>query len=496
MRALLGEHRWTRALDIRRFERIGATELDLWRAERMSRSGLVIVASGALSADAFARAIDEAFARLPELPEPQRITPGPPRTSPRTVVIERPGTQTIILLAAPMTVPDLKEAPKLSIAAAILGGGAQGRLFKAVRGDLGATYGASASISTVHRDQRIVLVQASVANDLAKASLASLRATYAKWHAEGVTEAELVPARERSISGVRSAWRDIMSANNWLLGLLLEDRRLQVKAGRSRFNLQTLAAADFPRMVEARDAAKSLTLPQKALKHALGLVQFAMAVQDIRYYLNGVLLSVDKNVLRVVATDGHRLSYAAETLENELESVEAILPRKTVLELIKLLGDGDDPVTLTIGTNQVRFAFGGIEIVSKIVEGKFPDYLKVIPTTHRNLVSLARVPLAQSLNRAAILSNEKIRGVRLVFTKNALSIICTNNEQEEAEESLTIDYDGDPLDIGFNISYLLDVLNHVDCETVTVAMGDSNSSALVQMPGRDDFKYVVMPMRI
>ena len=224
MRALLGEHRWTRALDIRRFERIGATELDLWRAERMSRSGLVIVASGALSADAFARAIDEAFARLPELPEPQRITPDPPRRSPRTVVIERPGTQTIILLAAPMTLPDLKEAPKLSIAAAILGGGAQGRLFKAVRGDLGATYGASASISTVHRDQRIVLVQASVANDLAKASLASLRATYAKWHAEGVTEAELVPARERSISGVRSAWRDIMSANNWLLGLLLEDR--------------------------------------------------------------------------------------------------------------------------------------------------------------------------------------------------------------------------------------------------------------------------------
>ena len=280
------------------------------------------------------------------------------------------------------------------------------------------------------------------------------------------------------------------------VALEAKENRMVVRAGKSRFNLQTLAAADFPRMVEARDAAKSLTLPQKALKHALGLVQFAMAVQDIRYYLNGVLLSVDKNVLRVVATDGHRLSYAAETLENELESVEAILPRKTVLELIKLLGDGDDPVTLTIGTNQVRFAFGGIEIVSKIVEGKFPDYLKVIPTTHRNRVAIGRAALAQSLNRAAILSNEKIRGVRLVFTKNALSIICTNNEQEEAEESLTIDYDGDPLDIGFNISYLLDVLNHVDCETVTVAMGDSNSSALVQMPGRDDFKYVVMPMRI
>ncbi len=275
-----------------------------------------------------------------------------------------------------------------------------------------------------------------------------------------------------------------------------KENRMVVRAGKSRFNLQTLAAADFPRMVESRDSTRSLSLPQKALKHALGLVQFATAVQDIRYYLNGVLFSVEKNTLRVVATDGHRLSFAAEALAGEHESVEAILPRKTVLELIKLLGDTDDPVALSIGSNQVRFSFGGIEIVSKIVEGKFPDYLKVIPTTHRNKVVIDRATLAQSLNRAAILSNEKIRGVRLVFTKNALSIICTNNEQEEAEEGLAIEYDGDPLDIGFNISYLLDVLNHVDSETVSVTMGDSNSSALVQIPGNDDFKYVVMPMRI
>jgi len=271
---------------------------------------------------------------------------------------------------------------------------------------------------------------------------------------------------------------------------------MTVRAGKSRFNLQTLAAADFPKMVEAKDASKTLTLPQKALKSALGLVQFAMAVQDIRYYLNGVLFSIDKDVLRVVATDGHRLSYASESLGSDHGSVEAILPRKTVLELIKLLADTDDPVSLAIGSNQARFSFGGIEIVSKIVEGKFPDYQKVIPSGHKNRVALDRATLAQSLNRAAILSNEKIRGVRLVFTKDALSIICTNNEQEEAEEGLAVEYDGDPLDIGFNISYLLDVLNHVDSETVTFTMGDSNSSALVQMPGNDDFKYVVMPMRI
>src|SRR5204863_8538083 len=154
------------------------------------------------------------------------------------------------------------------------------------------------------------------------------------------------------------------------------------------------------------------------------------------------------------------------------------------------------PADHALGSNQSRFACGGSEIVVKNVEGKFPDYQKVIPTTHKNRVSLERGTLAQSLNRAAILSNEKIRGVRLVFTKDALSIICTNNEQEEAEEGLAVDYDGDPLDIGFNISYLLDVLNHVDTATVSVTMGDSNSSALGQLPGRDDFKHGVMPMRI
>jgi DNA polymerase-3 subunit beta len=280
------------------------------------------------------------------------------------------------------------------------------------------------------------------------------------------------------------------------VSLEAKESRMTVRAGKSRFNLQTLAAADFPRMVEAKDASKTLSLPQKALKHALGLVQFAMAVQDIRYYLNGVLFSVDNGTLRVVATDGHRLSFASQALDGDHGNVEAILPRKTVLELIKLLGDTDEPVALAIGSNQVRFSFGGLEIVSKIVEGKFPDYQKVIPTTHKNRIELDRAALAQSLNRAAILSNEKIRGVRLVFTKDALSIICTNNEQEEAEEGLAVEYDGDPLDIGFNISYLLDVLNHVDSPTVSILMGDSNSSALIQMPGREDFKYVVMPMRI
>jgi DNA polymerase-3 subunit beta len=312
------------------------------------------------------------------------------------------------------------------------------------------------------------------------------------------SRANLGNGAEGSVTAAARKLYDILRAlpEDAEVSLEAKESRMTVRAGKSRFNLQTLSAADFPRMVEAKDASKTLTLPQKALKHALGLVQFAMAVQDIRYYLNGVLFSVDKDTLRVVATDGHRLSFASQALDGDHGNVEAILPRKTVIELIKLLSDTDDPVSLAIGSNQVRFTFGGIEIVSKIVEGKFPDYQKVIPTTHKNRVEMDRITLAQSLNRAAILSNEKIRGVRLVFTKDALSIICTNNEQEEAEEGLALDYAGDPLDIGFNISYLLDVLNHVDTPTVSFSMGDSNSSALVQMPGRDDFKYVVMPMRI
>ncbi len=275
-----------------------------------------------------------------------------------------------------------------------------------------------------------------------------------------------------------------------------KENRLTVKAGKSRFTLQTLAANDFPKISEAKDATTTITLPQNELKKVLGLVQFAMAVQDIRYYLNGVLFSAEGNTLRVVATDGHRLSMASYQLPEPSAKVEAILPRKTVIELIKLLNESDDPVTLALHSNQVKFSFAGIEIVSKIVEGKFPDYQKVIPSNYTNHVMINRILLQQALQRAAILSNDKIRGVRMVFTKDALSIICTNNEQEEAEEGMAIEYSADALDIGFNISYLLDVLNHLSCETVQISLGDVHTSALFRVPGADDFKYVVMPMRI
>jgi DNA polymerase III subunit beta len=173
-----------------------------------------------------------------------------------------------------------------------------------------------------------------------------------------------------------------------------------------------------------------------------------------------------------------------------------ILPRKTVLELGKLLADSEDPVTLDILANQVRFRFGNVELVSKVVDGKFPDYNRVIPTGHGKLIDLERAELLSALQRAAILSNEKFRGVRLVLSGDTLKIICTNAEQEEAEEELEVPYKGENLDIGFNITYLLDVLGNLASERVNLAFGDANSSALVTMPGRDDYKYVVMPMRI
>ena len=272
--------------------------------------------------------------------------------------------------------------------------------------------------------------------------------------------------------------------------------KMTVRAGRSRFNLQTMAAGDYPRISLGTEQLQTLSLPQKDLRALFRLAEFAMAQQDIRYYLNGMLLVVDQGSLQAVATDGHRLSWASIAVAGSFARQEVILPRKTVLELGKLLGDTDAPVTLDILANQVRFRFGKVELVSKVVDGKFPDYNRVIPTTHNKLVDLDRALLLAALQRAAILSNEKFRGVRVVLSDGTLRIICTNAEQEEAEEELEVAYQGEGLDIGFNITYLLDVLQNVGDERVQLAFGDANSSALFTLPGRDDYKYVVMPMRI
>jgi DNA polymerase-3 subunit beta len=212
--------------------------------------------------------------------------------------------------------------------------------------------------------------------------------------------------------------------------------------------------------------------------------------------LNGLLLVIEGGALQAVATDGHRLSWASLVVPGNYARQEVILPRKTVLELSKLLEDVDAPLAIDILANQVRFRFGSVELVSKVVDGKFPDYNRVIPTGHTKTIDLDRATFLSALQRAAILSNEKFRGVRLVLGDDQLRISCANSEQEEAEEELPVAYKGEGLDIGFNITYLLDVLSNVSSEIVRVALGDVTSSALITMPGRDDYKYVVMPMRI
>lgn len=280
------------------------------------------------------------------------------------------------------------------------------------------------------------------------------------------------------------------------VSLILEEKRLQVRAGKSRFSLQTLPAGDFPRMTVTENDLKKFTVTQKQFRQLLAQTQYSMAAQDVRYYLNGLLLLVDGSELRAVATDGHRLAYASMPLEAELPRQELILPRKTVLELNRLLADNDEPLSIEMSSNQIRFQFGHIVLVSKLIDGKFPDYERVIPATLKNVVALNRAALLQSMVRAAILTNEKFRGVRLVLSDGSLKIMAANAEQEEAQEEIEVDYHGDTLDVGFNVGYLLDVLNNTSVENIEWGFNDANSSALLTVPGNERFKYVVMPMRI
>ncbi|MBA4143426.1 MAG: DNA polymerase III subunit beta [Nitrosospira sp.] len=307
-----------------------------------------------------------------------------------------------------------------------------------------------------------------------------------------------IPDEDFSVTVSAKKLQDILRAlpDQAQVVLEAEENRLHAKAGKSRFNLQTLPAEDFPRFSEGTEPLAKITVQQKELKRLLSMVQYAMAQQDIRYYLNGLLLLMEDDCLKVVATDGHRLAFALMMLEAPQEKKEAILPRKVVLELAKQLTDSEEPVTIEILQNQVRFTFSNVVLVSKVVDGKFPDYNRVIPTGYQKQFEINRLLFLQTLQRASILSNEKFRGVRLILTPGNLRIVCNNSEQEEAQEELELQYDGEALDIGFNITYLLDVLNNLGSETVQCSFGDANSSALIVLPGDDNFKYVVMPMRI
>ena len=238
------------------------------------------------------------------------------------------------------------------------------------------------------------------------------------------------------------------------------------------------------------------SVPQNTLKNLLSQVAFAMAVQDIRYYLNGILFVAEGKQLSLVATDGHRLAFASATLDVEVPKQEVILPRKTVIELQRLLSDTDTALEMCFANNQAKFNFGAMEFVTKLVEGKFPDYNRVIPRNHRNSVTLGRAPLLACLQRTAIMTSDKFKGVRLNIEPGLLRVASNNAEQEEAVDELDIDYSGDAIEIGFNVTYLIDALTSMGQDMVKIELADGNSSALLTIPDNHSFKYVVMPMRI
>ncbi len=281
-----------------------------------------------------------------------------------------------------------------------------------------------------------------------------------------------------------------------IVSLSAAQNKLTLQAGKSRFTLQTLPAEDFPLVNEAADFGPAFSVPQKVLRNLVNQVHFAMAVHDIRYYLNGILFIAEGKQLTLVATDGHRLALAQATLDAEVPKQEVILPRKTVLELLRLLRDEDTPIEMQFAGNQARFSFSGMEFVTKLVEGTFPDFNRVIPKNHKNSVILGRAPLLASLQRAAILTSEKFKGVRINIEPGSLRIASSNAEQEEAKEELEIDYGGDAIEIGFNVTYLMDALANMSCEMVKLELQDTAASALFTVPDQPGFKYVVMPMRI
>lgn len=275
----------------------------------------------------------------------------------------------------------------------------------------------------------------------------------------------------------------------------VKENKVQIKSNNSRFSLQTLPPEDFPKLNNQFLEQKKISLTQTMLKTLLLSIQYAMAQQDVRYYLNGVLLIIEGKKLKAIATDGHRLAYNVTEIEGSHEKNEIILPRKAITELSKLLSDNNEIIEIEFSAQFFRANFSGITLIAKIIDGKFPDYERVIPKYNNHLL-INRIQVQQALQRAAILSNEKFRGIRFVLTEKKLTIISSNSEQEEAQEEIETEYHGDAIDIGFNVNYLMDGLNNIEGNLATFSFGDQNSSILITTNQIEEFRYVVMPMRI
>jgi len=276
----------------------------------------------------------------------------------------------------------------------------------------------------------------------------------------------------------------------------IEENRVSLTSARSRFTLASLPARDFPGLDEI-DALYEFSLPQNQFKSLFEKTSFAMAQQDVRYYLNGILMELSADRLRLVATDGHRLAlsdYSGSTGVSEERQI--IIPRKAVLELARLLDSSDEPVKCVLSQNHLRVETGQLLFTTKLIDGKFPDYQRVIPVDGNRTLEVDRETLKQAMSRIAILSNEKYRGIRLTLSKDNLAIQANNPDQEEAEEELQVNYDEGDMEIGFNVTYLIDVLNVIDSENVQIKLKDANSSCIISDSQDSSSLYVVMPMRL
>ena len=276
----------------------------------------------------------------------------------------------------------------------------------------------------------------------------------------------------------------------------VNESKALIQSGRSRFSLATLPANDFPAL-DTINSIYEFEIPQKTLRDIIDKTAFAMAQQDVRYYLNGLMLEVSANYLRAVATDGHRLAYCEKETNADIADIkQVILPRKGVLELVRLLGDTENTVKVTLGSNHLQVEFDGLRLTSKLIDGRFPDYNRVMPTDGDNVITADRDQLRHALMRASILSNEKYRGIRLILEKDLIKLQAQNPDQEEADIEQEVVYAGDEIEIGFNVNYMLDVLSVTNSDMVQAALKDSNSSFLLTYPDQTDCKYVIMPMRL
>jgi len=279
--------------------------------------------------------------------------------------------------------------------------------------------------------------------------------------------------------------------------ITVKDNRVHIRSGRSRFTLSTLPANDFP-SIKGFDKRIDFPIEQKSLKMLVQRTHFAMAQQDVRYYLNGMLFELNDGSMRTVATDGHRL--ALNTIDSSVinnDITQVIVPRKGISELMRLIEDNDQEVSVRVGENHIQVQGGDFIFTSKLIDGSFPDYDRVIPKDGNKSIIIDRDGLKDALTRVAILCNEKFRGIRVQLQPGSLTLTANNPEQEEAEETLSIDYQAEDLSIGFNVNYILDILNTIDTDQLKMTFSDADSSVLFEELNSDgNSLFVIMPMRL